>query len=225
MRRWVPTLALAAGLLLAGAALWPAEGRLSAAPGEYRAFVALTGKNGAPPPPTPVPTPLPYLGPIASLYVESASIFGGDPIEQRGTHIAGGVETFDDPTHPSRIAWYPDWGSGNSHPGWGGSNTMLAAHINYVNYGNAPFAHLTSADTGANLYVTMADGTQYRYTIQSVSVIPLNEIDMDAIVFPDLPPNLERVTLLSCGGTFLPRPGGGGEYLSRVVLVAERYTS
>ena len=46
---------------------------------------------------------------------------------------------------------------------------------------------------------------------------------MDAVVYPWLDAGVERVTLISCGGTFVPYAGGGGEYTSRVILVAERY--
>lgn len=226
MRKWLPAGIGAAGLALALAVAGLPDERLEAAPGEYRSFVVLAGKDGAPPPPTAAPTPIPYTGPIASLYLGSAQIYGGDPIEQRGTHIAAdGRETFDDPSHPANIAWYPDWGSGNSQPGFRGSNTVMAAHINYVGYGLAPFAHLTSAVPGSDLYLTMANGTQYRYTVQAVDVVDLGALDMDQVVFPALGPNVERVTLISCGGTFVPNPSGvGGHYNSRVILVAERQT-
>ena len=53
-------------------------------------------------------------------------------------------------------------------------------------------------------------------------IVHLADLDMNSVVYPPLPSNRERVTLISCGGTFVPYPTGGGEYLSRVILVAER---
>jgi sortase (surface protein transpeptidase) len=139
-------------------------------------------------------------------------------VEERDTVYVGGREVFADPSAPQKIAWYPRFGT----PGRT-ANSIFAAHINYVNYGNGPFAYLTSARPDDALYVTMADGTVYTYTVKSVEVIHISELDMNIVVFPSLDGHTERVTLISCGGTFVPYPGGGGEYESRVVLVAERY--
>lgn len=72
----------------------------------------------------------------------------------------------------------------------------------------------------------MADGTVYAYTVHSVELVSLDALQsgaMDNYVFPALDAHTERVTLISCGGDFVPRPGGGGDYTSRVILVAERY--
>ncbi|MGK2964048.1 MAG: class F sortase, partial [Tepidiformaceae bacterium] len=103
--------------------------------------------------------------------------------------------------------------------------SVFAAHINYVGYGKTPFSHVTSAPVGSRLVVRMANGVEYAYSVQSVQVIDLDVLDMNQVVFPSVAPNKERITLISCGGTFVPNPGGvGGEYNSRVILVAERYT-
>jgi len=152
------------------------------------------------------------------MSLTSAGISRGDVLEERDTREAGGREVFEDPTAPSRIAWYPRFG----RPGFRANNTIMAAHINYVGYGNGPFAYLTSASVGDVLSITMDNGDTYTYAVASVAVVPLAILDMDAIVFPGLDAKTERVTLVSCGGTFVPRPGGGGEYDSRVVVVAER---
>jgi Sortase domain len=176
------------------------------------------------PTPVPAPTPAPYSGPVASLYLASAGIDASAPVEQRGTRFEGGREVFADPSAPGNIAWYSDARFG--HPGFRGQNSVFAAHVNYMNYGNGPFAHLASAEPGGSLYVTMGDGTSYAYTIISVTLVPvetLNSGGMDTIVYPPLDDHTERVTLISCGGDFVAYPRGGGEYTSRVVVVAERY--
>jgi hypothetical protein len=171
------------------------------------------------PPPTPTPRPLPYQGPVGALHLASARLDGRWPVEQRGTHWDGSREVFDDPSGPAYIAHYRAFGQ----PGAPGTNSIFAAHINYYGFGDGPFAFLLTAREGDALYVTMDDGSEYAYTVKSVDVLDLDLLDMDAVVFPPLDGHTERITLLSCGGTFVPYPGGGGVYDSRVVLVAERW--
>ncbi|MBI2767911.1 MAG: class F sortase [Chloroflexi bacterium] len=232
MRMRLPVLiALAVGVVgLAGAAVG------IAAPGAapdlpYRAYApnVSSAENTATPQPTiePAPTPRPpvYDGEVASLYLSSARIYGGAPLEDLDTRLAGGREVFEDPSRPQNIVMYPKWGSGrpNRHaPGEGGMNTVFSAHVNYVGYGNGPFAYLTDAAIGDALYVTLDNGLVFTYTVKSVVIVPLADLDMDGVVFPALDSYTERVTLISCGGTFIPA-AVGGEYTSRVILIAERY--
>lgn len=194
---------------------------------KYHAYAPqVASGDKAPPTPTatatPTPPPPPYDGPVAALYLGPAGIDSG-AIEQLDTTWASGVETLQDPAYPGDIAWYPRFG----HPGYGGgTNSLFAAHINYYQYGNGPFAYLTSAQPGDALYVTMADGEEFSYTVVSVQVIPLSDLragGMQEIVYPALDEHTERVTLISCGGDFVPYAGGGGEYTSRVVLTADRW--
>ncbi|MEP7214789.1 MAG: class F sortase [Anaerolineaceae bacterium] len=190
---------------------------------KFRAFapaVARSEDPTPPPPAAPTPRPQPYDGAVQTLYLASAALTMNPPVEQRDTTFSLGREVLQDPTAPAQIAWYPRFG----RPGFAGSNSLFAAHVNYVNYGNGPFAHLTSASVGDALYVTMDNGQSYAYTVRSVEVISLDSLNMDAVVFPALDSSTERVTLISCGGTFVPNANGvGGEYNSRVILVAERY--
>jgi hypothetical protein len=207
-------------LLLAGVALF-AGGKLLPAGGEaergpHRDYVPLVASN---PPPT--PTPLPYYGDVVSIRLASAQIWGGDPVENRDTEWRGANHVFQDPSHPAYIAWYKNFGM----PGWGANNSIFAAHVDYVNYRHAtPFAHLAQAQVNDFVYVTMDNGIEYAYQVQSVRIAPLNDLDWGNTVWPTLPPNMERVTLITCGGGFVPNPSGiGGSYNSRVILVAERY--
>ncbi len=190
---------------------------------KFRSFVPAVARAEDPTPtpePAATPRPQPYSGPVQTLYLGSAALTMNPVVEQRDTTTSGGREVFQDPSAPALVAWYPRYG----HPGFPGNNSLFAAHINYVNYGNGPFAHLTSASVGDALYVTMDNGESYAYTVKSVDVVGLGSLDMDAVVFPPLDSNTERVTLISCGGTFVPNASGiGGEYESRVILVAERY--
>lgn len=188
---------------------------------EYRAYAPQVTRAELPPTPTPVPLPVPYNGPVESLHLAPAKIDATWPVEVRDTYFAGGREVFADPSAPQRIAWYARFG----HPGYVGANSIFAAHVDYVGFGKGPFGFITSASAGDALYVTMDNGTSYTYTVKSVAVVPLEQLDMDAVVFPAIGAGVERVTLISCGGTFVPYAGGGGEYTSRVILVAERYVN
>ena len=182
-----------------------------------RAYLpALSRADG--PPPAPTPRPDLYDGPVNSIYLQSAGVLGLDPLQERDTHFAGRVEYLDDPARPQLIVTYPRFG----RPGWGGTNTIFAAHVNYAGYGNGPFAHLAEAQPDDALYVTMGNGDVYTYTVRSVATSALSDLDMNDIVDPALDPATERVTLISCGGTFIPT-AVGGQYNSRVIVMAERY--
>lgn len=215
MRRWF---ILLAGSLLAFGAAMAAVAAQDSDDLTFRAYAPAISRADSDP--TPTPRPVPYNGPVQSLYLESARLSSKWPVESRDTHVVGGREVFQDPSAPQYIAWYPRFGQ----PGFTGHNSIFAAHIDYVGFGKGPFGYLTSASPGDALYVTMDNGSTLTYTVHSVSVIKLANLNMDDVVFPNLAANTERITLISCGGTFVPYPGGGGEYDSRVILVAERYT-
>lgn len=222
MKRRVPVLVAVAGSLLAAAATAVSAAESPSANLKYHAIAPGLSVGEVLATPTPTPAPAPYAGPVASIYLASARIGSEWPVETRDTTIIGGRETFQDPSGPQWIAWYARFG----HPGFGGANSIFAAHINYINFGNGPFAYLTSAVAEDALYITMADGSSYAYTVQSVQLVSLAELQAGAIdgyVFPPLDAHTERVTLISCGGDFVPRAGGGGDYTSRVILIAERY--
>ncbi len=207
-------LAMGTGVLSVGFAAESAVPELA-----YRAYAPQVTRAEELPTPTPTPVPVPYNGPVSSLYLASAKLGASWPVEVRDTYFAGDREFFQDPSAPQNIAWYSRFGQ----PGYAGANSIFAAHIDYVGFGKGPFGYLTSASAGDALYVTMDKGLTYTYTVKSVSVVGLPDLDMDSVVFPALGAGVERITLISCGGTFVPYAGGGGEYTSRVILVAERY--
>ncbi len=220
MRRALLLSLLTTGLALVGVSLVFAANPTGESALTYRGFVpAVSRAEIATPTPTlPAPTPTPYIGPVSSIYLASAGVTTNAPVESRDVNNTTSGPVFQEPTHPSRIAWYSNYGM----PGWRGNNSIFAAHINYVGYGNGPFAMLTSAVPGSALYITMATGTVYTYTVKAMEVIHLSNLNMNTVVYPALDSNTERITLISCGGTFVPLPGGG-QYDSRVIVVAERY--
>jgi hypothetical protein len=229
MRHRTAIVTLTFGLLgLFGGALALAAGSAKPVltPRAYAPIVERAEDPTPTPTPVPQPTPVPYrsTAAVSGLYVGSAGISTSMPIQQRDTSYEGGSEVLQDPTSPGYIAWYPRFG----HPSEPGQDALFAAHVNYFGYGNGPFVYLHNGEVGGSLYVELSDGTEYAYTITSVQVIPVSELDgggMQDVVYPDLDAHTNRVTLISCGGDFVPyaNGGGAGEYTSRVVLTAERY--
>lgn len=212
MRAIPLVLALAAVVLLGGAALVTAQG--SERP--HKRYTPLIARASDPvPTPTATPRPTPFVGAITAVHVPGIGVNGQHPIEEGDTHLEGSREFFDNPSGPSPIMWYPRFG----RPGFAAGNTILAAHVDYVNFGPGPFARILEATPGGAVYITMANGQSYAYTIRSVALVPLSELDMDAVVFPALDSYTERVTLISCGGTFIPSIQS---YDARIILVAER---
>ncbi len=211
---------VAAGLLVVGlmglmATVLAGPGPRPAVDYDHHAFVPMVSRELPPPPPPQVDVP-----DVVWMSLASGVVSPNSPIEFRDTFHNGVGLQFEEPTHPALIAWYARYG----RPGYGGHNSLFSAHINYVNYGDGPFRYLTSAQVSDFLYLGMDNGDVYAYQVQSVQVIHLSVLDMGAVVWPGLPPNKERVTLISCGGTFVPNPSGiGGQFESRVILVAERY--
>lgn len=226
MLRFLPLLLAvigAGGFILAYRADVQADGK----PKHRVVAPAIASDRQAPPPPTavptnpPTPTPEPpvYQGNVSAMYLSGAGLRGQYVIERRDTFWDGGIERFAEPSHPSRIAWYDRFGQ----PGSRATNSLFAAHVDYVGYGRGPFYSLTSVPVGSTLTLVMDNGQEYYYTVNSVEIIHLANLDMNAVVYPGLASDRERVTLISCGGTFVPYPNGqGGEYSSRVILVAER---
>ena len=224
MRRWTAFGVFSCGVLgLAGGALAFAAGGRNDPSLSHHASVPAIVREGPPPTPTPAPTPVPVRSsaPVVALHVPSAGIDGSFAIEERDTKFEGSREVLQDPSSPGLIAWYPRFG----HPSQPAQDALFAAHINYIGYGNGPFADLVDAQVGGTLELILADGTDYLYTIESVQLIPLAVLDnggMQDVVYPPLDSYHTRVTLLSCGGDFVPYNdgSGAGEYTSRVVVTA-----
>jgi len=168
---------------------------------------------------SPEPTPTPYVGPIASLDIPSAGVSARWPVEERGITTVSGRDYLQDPSYPDRIAWYPQFG----RPGFRFANTVFAAHVNYVGWSLTPFASLGNVSVDDAVYITMADGTVYTYSVKTVDVISTADLDMYQVMYPALDNNTEQVTLITCGGDFFIQPGVGGEYSSRLIVTATRY--
>ena len=99
------------------------------------------------------------------------------------------------PVNPATAAWY------RFGPAPASSNgaTVIAAHVDALEYGLGPFARLADASPGTEVVVTTADGTDQRYRIESVTSTTKAEIPWDDIFDRTGAP---RLTLVTCGGEF-----------------------
>lgn len=114
------------------------------------------------------------------------------PVAAVGLAATGDMEL---PVNPAEAAWYRF----GSAPASTSGATVIAAHVDALEYGLGPFARLAQAPPGTEVVVTTADGTEQRYRIESVTATTKTEIPWDVIFDREGEP---RLTLVTCGGEF-----------------------
>jgi LPXTG-site transpeptidase (sortase) family protein len=119
----------------------------------------------------------------------------------------GTMGLFDD---PAVAAWYR-WGPA---PASDSGSTVVAAHVDSLEYRILPFARLKDAAPGTQVFVTDAAGTRHAYAVESLQVIEKADVDWDAAFDRSGPP---RLTLVTCGGAF---DYEARRYLSNLVVTA-----
>lgn len=162
------------------------------------------------------PTEAPYDGNPVSLAIPTLGVAAS--IEQIG--ILPG-NTLDVPKDPHDVGWYRIY----DRPGVGG-NAVFAAHVDWWPDIRGPFHDIATlqVDGSDTVTVTMDNQLQYRYVVIRVTRYNASTIAMGDVISPkDRPAGEEWITLITCGGNFVPDyPGGPGEYVSRDVVVAKR---
>ena len=140
------------------------------------------------------------------------------PIEAIG--LVPNTIQLDTPHDPLDTGWYMQY----DKPGFGG-NALFAAHVDYFPNILGPFYHLKDIDPNDEIIVTMDNGLEYHYRVISKQRFSIEELDMAELIWPTTkPPGTEWITLITCGGTFVKtQASGAGEYLSRDVVIAQRY--
>jgi sortase (surface protein transpeptidase) len=128
-------------------------------------------------------------------------------VQPVGLDEQGRMGLFDD---PSIAAWY-QWGPA---PGSPAGSTVIAAHVDSLEYDLLPFARLKDAAAATPIFVTDAAGTRHPYAVQSVQVVEKADVDWVAAFDRAGPP---RLTLVTCGGAF---DYENRRYLSNLVLTA-----
>ena len=111
------------------------------------------------------------------------------------------------------VAWYGDF---SAAPGEG-SNAVFAAHATWE--GPAVFANLEALETGDSVRILNRDGEELAYEV--FANFRVDPEDPDALKVM-LPTEEDVVTLITCGGTWLPNPSDplGGAYSNRTIVQA-----
>jgi LPXTG-site transpeptidase (sortase) family protein len=145
--------------------------------------------------------------PVA-IKIETAQV--DSEIEQ--VNIVNGV--MQNPSGPYIVAWYRGTGKlGESN------NIVMSGHVDYYNAPNAVFQYLEQLQEGDKIEVTGSNGETYTYTVEWVRNYEVASLDQNAI--DEIVGNTgdEKLTLITCSGTFDPNKG---EYDTRFVVRAER---
>jgi len=119
------------------------------------------------------------------------------------------------PNGPEDVAWYDfsQWPGLGGLPGKGG-NTVLAGHVDYINYGPAVFWRLQELEVGDTVEIRLSDGTTATYKIEFNKTIEAAAADWTPIVEATAD---ESVTLITCGGEF-----SAGHYTNRQIIWGRR---
>jgi hypothetical protein len=148
----------------------------------------------------PIASPAPNRIEIADLGIDVT-------VRPVGLDDQGRMGLFDD---PSIAAWY-QWGPAPASPA---GSTVIAAHVDSLEYDLLPFARLKDAVDGMQVVVTDAAGTRHPYAVQSVRVVEKADVDWNVAFDRAGPP---RLALVTCGGEF---DYENRRYLSNLVLTA-----
>jgi sortase family protein len=114
------------------------------------------------------------------------------------------------PGDVDRAGWYR-FGPAPGAPG----SAVVAGHVDDAEQGLGAMAALRGAAPGDEVVVTGADGAATRWRVVSRELLDKQALPVDVLFRRDGPP---RLTLVTCGGPFLPDVGG---YRDNVVVVAE----
>jgi hypothetical protein len=114
------------------------------------------------------------------------------------------------PAEVDRVGWYRF----GPAPGAAGS-AVIAGHVDDREQGLGAMAPLREAEVGGEVVVTDAAGTVQRWQVVSREIIQKQVLPLDRLFARDGPP---RLTLITCGGPFLPE---FGSYRDNVVVVAQ----
>jgi hypothetical protein len=151
------------------------------------------------------PRPSPDVVPPARVAVPARGL--DVPVDPVGTAPDGQMALPDD---VGRAGWYR-FGPAPGAPG----SAVVAGHVDDVAQGLGAMAALRGTGPGDEVVVTDAAGAVTRWRVVSREVLDKQALPVDVLFRRDGPP---RLTLVTCGGPFLPEVGG---YRDNVVVVAE----
>ena len=91
------------------------------------------------------------------------------------------------------------WYSYGSDPFSDTGTTVIAAHVDSLEYGLGPFADLRNLGSGAQIIVTVAGGSSVTYQVESITSIPKAQLPVNDIFDRA---GAQRLALITCGGQF-----------------------
>ncbi len=163
------------------------------------------------------------LAQARSIGCETVDVSKGDPKDQIEQILgvpevdaavdAVGVEADGQMTIPAevdRVGWYR-FGPAPGAPG----SAALAGHVDSREQGLGAMAPLREAAVGTEVLLSDRNGTTTRWRVVSRDLMRKQALPLDTLFRRDGAP---RLTLLTCGGPFLPELGS---YRDNVVVVAE----
>jgi hypothetical protein len=114
------------------------------------------------------------------------------------------------PEDPSVASWYR-FGSG---PESTTGATVIAAHVDSIEYAIGPFSRLVDARPGTEVVVGAEDGSEHRYRVETIDVADKTGVPWETVFDRTGAP---RLVLITCGGEF---DYDTGHYLSNVIVTA-----
>lgn len=114
------------------------------------------------------------------------------------------------PAEPDVASWYR-WGPSPWSPA---GATVIASHVDSLEYGIGQFARLVDVPEGTVVTVTATDGRIADFTVERVEVLTKTQVDWNSVFDRTGAP---RLVLITCGGEFDYETG---HYLSNVVVTA-----
>ena len=147
----------------------------------------------------------PARTPVPPVRVQVGSVGIDIPVDPVGIAADGQMAV---PENIDRGGWY-QYGSDPASPT---GTTVIAAHVDSYADGIGPFAYLKTLVPGTEIVVSASDGTDHRYSVESVVSVPRDQLPRDDVFDRAGAP---RLILITCGGQF-----GGGEYTDNVIVVA-----
>lgn len=166
--------------------------------GDLTTIPPVTARDAAPAAAAPAPAP-------ARISVPAWGVDA--PVDAVGIAADGQMEL---PEDVSRVGWYRF----GPAPGADGS-AVLAGHVDDREQGTGALYPLKDAAVGDEVTVADATGTTTRWRVVSREVITKQALPLDRLFARDGAP---RLTLITCGGPFLPE---FRSYRDNVVVVAE----
>ena len=117
------------------------------------------------------------------------------------------------PLNGSEVAWYHF----SSLP-IQGSNAVFSGHLEWGS-GHAVFERLADIEVGDKIRVAMSNGTVMRYDVTTLFEIDPTDPTTLGLMGPTAG---DVITLITCGGTWVPDPEKvfGGDYSKRLVVRA-----